>query len=99
MRSAGASVPSKREGAFSGVGQRDDLHRDLAARGDELVEGGEVAVDGSHADARARRDVVPAGRGDALLVWSSRVASMIRCRVCAAAEALRVMSMFAETFA
>ena len=41
--------------------------RDRAAGRDELVERGEVAVDGADADARARRDVVPARRGDAPL--------------------------------
>ena len=54
-------------GHASGIGQRDDLPRDLAAGGNELIERGEVAVDGAHAYTRARRDVVPARRGDALL--------------------------------
>ena len=63
-----------------------------------LVERGEVAVDGSHSDPGACRDLVPARRGDALLVVLPRVASTIRRRVCSAAAALPSCRIFAETF-
>ena len=73
--------------APSTVGERDDLHGDLAAGGDELVERAETAVDGPHADARASRDVVPARRRDALLAveLAGRVDDPLPVRAAAAA--------------